>query len=48
MLGLDTVLIDIVKTAAQAVSQITGGRLDYLVNNAAVVSEESAFKTLLD
>ncbi|KAF5861656.1 hypothetical protein ETB97_012743 [Aspergillus alliaceus] len=36
------------KNAAQSVKEITGGGLDYLVNNAAVVSHVSEFKTLGD
>ncbi|KAL3472590.1 NAD(P)-binding protein [Aspergillus californicus] len=36
------------KNAAEAVKKITGGSLDYLVNNAAIVSHESEYKTLGD
>jgi NAD(P)-dependent dehydrogenase (short-subunit alcohol dehydrogenase family) len=36
------------KKAAEATAKITGGSLDVLINNAALVSEESSFKTLLD
>ncbi|KAF7595990.1 hypothetical protein BBP40_004136 [Aspergillus hancockii] len=36
------------KSAAESVKKITGGGLDYLINNAAVVSHVSEFKTLGD
>ena len=34
--------------AAERVKALTGGSLDYLINNAALVSETSRFKTLGD
>jgi len=36
------------KTAVAETSQLTNGSLDYLINNAALVSERTAFKTLID
>jgi NAD(P)-dependent dehydrogenase (short-subunit alcohol dehydrogenase family) len=36
------------KTAAEATSTITGGKLDVLINNAGLVSQVSDFKTILD
>lgn len=36
------------QAAAEATSKITGGKLDVLINNAGLVSEVTAFKTLLD
>jgi len=34
--------------AAEKVKALTGGSLDYLINNAAFVSDASGFKTLAD
>lgn len=36
------------KTAFTEISTITNGSLDYLINNAALVSERTAYKTLVD
>jgi len=36
------------KTAFAEISKLTNGSLDYLINNAALVSERTAFKTLID
>lgn len=36
------------KAAAEVTSKITGGKLDVLINNAALISDVTAFKSLLD
>lgn len=41
-------LTDFAQRAAEVVKEITGGGLDHLINNAAVVSSKSEFKTFSD
>jgi NAD(P)-dependent dehydrogenase (short-subunit alcohol dehydrogenase family) len=41
-------LTDSFQNAAETVKKITGGSLDYLINNAAVVSHISGYKTFED
>ena len=48
VLEADVADLKSLKKAAEATAKITGGSLDVLINNAALVSEESSFKTLLD
>ncbi|KAI1098343.1 NAD(P)-binding protein [Jackrogersella minutella] len=44
----DMVNYESLKKAAEDVSKITGGRLDYLIANAAIISDLTAFSTLHD
>ena len=48
MLEADLTNKEALKKAAEETSKLTGGKLDYLINNAAFVSLISAFKTLGD
>ncbi|KAL8916072.1 MAG: hypothetical protein Q9208_008726 [Pyrenodesmia sp. 3 TL-2023] len=44
----DILNLDSLKSAASKTESLTGGKLDYLINNAAYISNTSAFKTLGD
>jgi NAD(P)-dependent dehydrogenase (short-subunit alcohol dehydrogenase family) len=48
VLAADIVDSGALKAAAAATAHITGGALDVLINNAALVSEESKGKTLAE
>ncbi|KAF2165416.1 hypothetical protein M409DRAFT_67247 [Zasmidium cellare ATCC 36951] len=48
VLSADIVDYAALEKAAAEVAKVTGGGLDYLIHNAALVSAESAFSTLLD
>lgn len=47
-LEADIVDLDALKSAAVETAKVTGGGLDYLINNAALISNTSAFRTLGD
>ncbi|CAF9927542.1 MAG: hypothetical protein ALECFALPRED_003738 [Alectoria fallacina] len=47
-LNADITDLDALKSAATETAELTGGGLDYLINNAALISETSRYRTLSD